>query len=402
MKPFLVMKFGGTSLADLALMERAADLIAARAETYAVAVVVSAMGKETDRLAALMDERGAEYDVLLATGEQVSAALLTQTLQKKGVLARSFMGWQVPILTDSAHNRARIENIGTDNIKASFEKNEIAVVAGFQGVSPEGRITTLGRGGSDTSAVALGVALKAELCEIYTDVEGVFTTDPQIVDKARCLTSLSYEEMIELASLGARVLQTRSVALAKLYGIPVRVLPAYKKAGQAQGTLICAEQDMERQDISGIAYSKSEAKITLSDLSDRPGIAARIFSPLSQAGILVDMIAQSSSLDRGSTDITFTLAEEDLARALVELEKEKDNIGYQKVDGDKNVAKVSVVGMGMGRQSGIAETMFSALSKEAINIQAISTSEIKISVLVEEGQMEKAVQVLHDAYGLEG
>jgi aspartate kinase len=398
MKPLLVMKFGGTSLADKAAMERAAERITARAARYRLVAAVSAMGKETDRLVALTHrDRGAEYDVLLSSGEQVSAALLAQTLQKQGLAARSFMGWQVPILTDSHHARARIEKIETQNITASLAQGEVAVVAGFQGIGPDGRITTLGRGGSDTSAVALAVALKAELCEIYTDVEGVFTTDPQIVDEARCLTSLSYEEMVELSSLGARVLQTRSVALAKLYAMPVRVLPA---ASEAQGTLICSEKEMEQQDISGIAYSKGEAKITLSALSDKPGIAARIFAPLSRAGVLVDMIAQSSSLDSKSTDITFTIEEENLSRALTILEEEKENIGYKKIAGDSQVAKVSVVGLGMRTQSGIADIMFGALSKEGVNIQAISTSEIKISVLVEEAQMEKAVKVLHAAYGL--
>ena len=404
MKPICVMKFGGSSLADRECMERAAQFIAARHRDYAVVCVVSAMGKETDRLAQLGGkQRGAEADVLFASGEQISAALLALVLQKNSTKARSFMGWQVPILTNSNYNKASIERIEETHLLACLAEGQVAVVAGFQGVDESGRITTLGRGGSDTSAVALAVALKAECCQIYTDVEGVFTADPQIVDRAHCLPSLTYEEMVELSSLGARVLQTRSVALAARHQMKVEVLPSYK---QGQGTSISAEngsrnKKMEQQQVSGIAHSEAEAKITLSELSDKPGIAARIFAPLSQAGILIDMIVQTSSLHSGSTDITFTLAEGDLAQALEVLKQEQQNIGYKEIAGDKNVAKVSVVGVGMRSVAGIADVMFATLAQEGINIQAISTSEIKISVLVEVAQMAQAVRALHAAYGLD-
>ena len=399
MASLCVMKFGGSSLADETCIARAADYIAERAKSYGVVCVVSAQGKETDRLAALAQiKEGAEYDVLLAAGEQVSAALLAQTLQGKGIEAQSFMGWQVPIITTERANKAAIEKVADKNLLACLAKGKVAVVAGFQGIDKHGRITTLGRGGSDTSAVALAVALKAELCQIYTDVEGVFTADPQIVEKARCLTSLTYEEMVELSSLGAKVLQTRSVALAARHNVKVQVLPSYKLG---QGTRICSEREMEKQEISGIAHSKSEAKITLSNLSDKPGVAARIFAPLSHAGILVDMIVQSSSLHSDSTDITFTLGEEDLPQALTLLKQEQDTIGYGEIVGDKQVAKISVVGLGMRSAAGIADKMFATLAKESINVQAISTSEIKISVLIAEAQMDKAVRVLHSAYGLD-
>lgn len=408
MKPLIVMKFGGTSLADRACQDRAVELILERKQTREVVVLVSAMGKETDRLAGLLAANStdtAETDVLLAAGEQVSAALLAHLLQQKGQAARSFMGWQVPIETTADAARARITHINPDGIKKTLAQNKVPVIAGFQGIDPAGRITTLGRGGSDTSAVAVAIALKAAACEIYTDVEGVFTSDPQVVDGVRCLTSLSYEEMLELASLGAKVLQTRSVALAQVHQMPVRVLPSHKKLGEAAGTLICSEaekeQNMEQQEISGIAHSKMEAKITLSEVADRPGVAAQIFAPLSAEGVLVDMIVQSSSLDNSTTDITFTLSEENLSRALKLLEGLKDKLGYKKCVGDKEVGKVSVIGVGMRSQSGVASTMFSALSDAGVNIQAISTSEIKISVLVKRAQVEQAVQVLHTAYGLE-
>lgn len=398
----IVMKFGGTSLADKAHIVQAATHIAERAKNYNVVVVVSAMGSETDRLARLAGENfDSEYDVILSTGEQISAALVAKQLQSQGIKARSFMGWQVPIKTNSKPTQAGIESVGCIELEAAFSRGEVPVVAGFQGVDKKGLITTLGRGGSDISAVAIAAAIKAECCEIYTDVDGVFTADPQIVEKANCLAMLSYEEMIELASLGARVLQTRSVSLAAANKVEIKVLQSARAEGTQPGTIICAEENMENQEVSGIAHSRSEAKITLSGLADRPGIAAKVFSPLSQAGILVDMIMQTSSLGNNITDMTFTLDENDLTRAITLLKERQNDIGYEEIDGDNNVAKISVVGIGMRTQTGIADIMFRTLSQEVINIQAISTSEIKISVLVEEAQMEKAVRVLHSAYGLD-
>ena len=409
MSSLLVMKFGGTSLADHASLRQASRHIAARFDAgFQLVVIVSAMGRETDRLSALANTQKEclEKDVVLSAGEQVSAGLLALDLQKKNYDARSFLGWQIPIETDNHYGKAQITNINIDNIQKALSRKQIAVVAGFQGVSPENHITTLGRGGSDISAVALAAALGAKTCEIFTDVEGVFTADPRIIAKSHLLRQISYEEMVELAAQGAQVLQTRSVELAAAHHISLKVLPAYGEVGIDCGTQICAEEKigekiMEQRKVSGVACSNEEAKITLSALKDKPGVAALVFSPLAHANILVDMIAQTSAGDDGKTDITFTLAQGDLSSALDILENARADIGYEKLSGDKNVAKISVVGIGMRSHIGIAETMFSTLAKANINIQAISTSEIKISVLVARDEMEKAARLLHTAYGLD-
>ena len=428
----LVMKFGGTSLADIDCVRRAAGHIVARAaEGYEVVVVVSAMGRETDRLIALSGQAAsdpdAEHDLILSSGEQVSAGLLARMLIAQGCAARSFLGWQVPIHTDGCHGAARMTRIETETIAQHLAAHEIVIVAGFQGIGPDGRITVLGRGGSDTSAVGLAAALGAVRCEIYTDVEGVFTSDPNIVDRARRLDRVVYEEMLEMASLGARVLQTRSVGLAMARKVLLKVLPARAApdriaAGQVRGTEIGADiedeqkmdekanmepqaleqQKLEQQKISGVTCVSDEAKITLTDLADRPGIAANIFSLLARAAILVDMIVQTSAGDSGQTDITFTVGQGDLARALKLLTAAQSEIGYQSIDSDDDVAKVSVIGIGMRSHVGIAETMFRTLADANINVQAISTSEIKISVLVAGGEMEEAMRRLHAAYGLDG
>ena len=411
--PRLVMKFGGTSLADMDCIRRAAAHIAARiAKGYEVAVVVSAMGHETDRLVGLAhDVAGdddAEYDLVVSAGEQVSAGLLARVLRSQGCAARSFLGWQIPITTDGHHGAARISHIETDQLAHCLSSGQVAVIAGFQGIGPDGRITVLGRGGSDTSAVGLAAALGAQGCEIYTDVKGVFTADPAIVGRARRLTRVAYEEMLEMASQGARVLQTRSVGLAmarqvRLRVLPSRALPEEIAAGQVCGTEICDEGEMmEQQTISSVACASDEAKITLTDLADRPGVAANVFSPLARAGILVDMIVQTSAGGQGQTNITFTVLEEDLSRALKLLKEAQSEIGYKNIDSDQDVAKVSVIGIGMRSHAGIAETMFRTLAQANINVQAISTSEIKISVLVAGDQMEEAARQLHTAYGLDG
>ena len=413
--PRLVMKFGGTSLADMDCIRRAAAHIAARiAKGYEIAVVVSAMGRETDRLVGLAhDVEGdddAEYDLIVSAGEQVSAGLLARVLRSRGCAARSFLGWQIPIKTDGHHGAARMTHIETDQLAHCLSSGQVAVIAGFQGIGPDGRITVLGRGGSDTSAVGLAAALGAQGCEIYTDVKGVFTADPGIVRRARRLARVAYEEMLEMASQGARVLQTRSVGLAmarhvRLKVLPSRALPEEIAAGQACGTEICDEGEMmEQQTISSVACASDEAKITLTDLADRPGVAANVFSPLARAGILVDMIVQTSAGGggEGQTNITFTVAEEDLSRALKLLKEAQSEIGYKNIDSDKDVAKVSVIGIGMRSHAGIAETMFRTLAQANINLQAISTSEIKISVLVAGDEMEEAARQLHTAYGLDG
>ena len=401
----IVMKFGGTSVADLDRIRHVATLVKKEVERgNQVAVTVSAMAGETNKLVGwvrelspLYDAR--EYDVVVAAGEQVSSGLLTVALQAIGVSARSWMGWQIPVRTSAIYSSARIEGIDAGPMNECL-KEQVAVVAGFQGVSPENRVTTIGRGGGDTSAVAVAAALKADRCDIYTDVDGVYTTDPRIVAKARRLEKISYEEMLEMASLGAKVLQTRSVEIAMLHRVPVRVLSTF--APEAGGTLVCDEEDIvEKKPVTGIAYSRDEAKITLHKIPDRPGIAAAIFGPLADSGVNVDMIVQNVSEDGRKTDLTFTVTRGDLAPALAAIEKAGPAIGYRDLTSDANVAKVSIVGIGMRAHPGVAQTMFRTLSEKGINIQVISTSEIKVSVLIAEEYVELAVRALHSAYELD-
>jgi aspartate kinase len=408
--PVLVMKFGGTSVATLDRIRRAAKRVGVEvSKGYDVIVIVSAMAGETNKLVGyvgdtspLYDAR--EYDAIVSSGENVTAGLMALTLQEMDVPARSWQGWQVPVKTTAAHSAARIEEIPTDNINAKFgEGMRVAVVAGFQGVSPEGRITTLGRGGSDTTAVAFAAAFGAERCDIYTDVDGVYTTDPRIASKARKLDRIAFEEMLELASLGAKVLQTRSVELAMRYNVKLRVLSSFEEQSDEAGTLVCDEEDvMENRPVSGIAYSRDEAKMTLISVADRPGIAAAIFGPLSEAGVNVDMIIQNIA-EEGRTDMTFSCPVDQVPRAEKALNEAKaaGDINYHDLVADTDVAKISAVGIGMRSQSGVAATMFKTLSDEGINIKVIATSEIKISVLVDRKYMELAVQALHDAFELE-
>ncbi len=407
------MKFGGTSMAGIERIRNVAQRVKREVEAgNQVAVVVSAMAGDTDRLVGFCREASAlydprEYDAVVSSGEQVTSGLLAIALQAIGVPARSWLGWQLPIRTSDAHATARIESIDTAALDESLAKGEVAVIPGFQGVTDANRITTLGRGGSDTSAVAMAAAMQADRCDIYTDVDGVYTTDPRIVPRARKLARVTYEEMLELASVGAKVLQTRSVGLAMKEKVRVRVLSSFDDTRDEdgyRGTLIVGEEevtDMERQLITGIAHDKNEAKITLVAVPDRPGAVASIFAPLAGTGINVDMIVQNIAHSTGSTDVTFTVPSAELARALDTLEKAKDDIGFQKVLHDTRVAKVSVVGVGMRSHAGVASTMFTALADRGINIQAITTSEIKVSVLIEEDYTELAVRVLHTAYGLD-
>ena len=408
--PVLVMKFGGTSVTNLDRIRRAAKRVGVEvAKGYDVIVIVSAMSGKTNELVGWVNETSPlydarEYDAVVSSGENVTAGLMALTLQEMDIPARSWQGWQVPVQTTSAHASARIEDIPPANIEAKFaEGMRVAVVAGFQGVSPEGRITTLGRGGSDTTAVAFAAAFKAERCDIYTDVDGVYTTDPRISSKARKLDKIAFEEMLELASLGAKVLQTRSVELAMRYKVKLRVLSSFEEQSDEAGTLVCDEEEvMENRPVSGIAYSRDEAKMTLISVADRPGIAAAIFGPLSEAGINVDMIIQNIAED-GRTDMTFSCPTEQVARAEKAMEEAKTSgaINYHNLVADTDVAKVSAVGIGMRSQSGVAATMFKTLSDEGINIKVIATSEIKISVLIDRKYMELAVQALHDAFELE-
>ena len=408
--PILVMKFGGTSVANIDRIRRAAKRVGVEvAKGYDVIVIVSAMAGRTNELVGWVDEisplyDAREYDAVVSSGENVTAGLMALTLQEMDVPARSWQGWQVPVQTTSAHSAARIEDIPPANILEKFKEGmRVAVVAGFQGVSPEGRITTLGRGGSDTTAVAFAAAFDAERCDIYTDVDGVYTTDPRITDKARKLDKIAFEEMLELASLGAKVLQTRSVELAMRYNVKLRVLSSFEEQSDEAGTLVCAEEEiMESNVVNGIAYSREEAKMTLVSVADRPGIAAAIFGPLSEAGVNVDMIIQNIS-EEGRTDMTFSCPTNQVARAEKAMQEAKDkgDINFHDLLADTNVAKISAVGIGMRSQSGVAATMFQTLSDEGINIKVISTSEIKISVLVDRKYMELAVQSLHDAFGLE-
>lgn len=408
--PVLVMKFGGTSVATLDRIKRAAKRVGVEvAKGYDVIVIVSAMSGKTNELVGWVNETSPlfdarEFDAVVSSGENVTAGLMALTLQEMDVPARSWQGWQVPVRTTSAHASARIEEIPTDNISAKFgEGMRVAVVAGFQGVSPEGRITTLGRGGSDTTAVAFAAAFEAERCDIYTDVDGVYTTDPRICEKARKLDKIAFEEMLELASLGAKVLQTRSVELAMRYRVRLRVLSSFEEQSDNAGTLVCDEEDiMESNVVAGVAYSRDEAKLTLLSVADRPGIAATIFTSLSDAGVNVDMIVQNIS-EEGRTDMTFSCPTDQVARAEVALAetKEKGVLNFGELVADTDVAKVSVVGIGMRSHTGVAAKMFRVLSEEGINIKVITTSEIKISVLIDRKYMELAVQALHDAFELD-
>lgn len=406
----LVMKFGGTSVANLDRIARAAKRVAVEvANGHKVIVIVSAMSGKTNELVGWVNETSPlydarEYDAVVSSGENVTAGLMAMRLQEMDVAARSWQGWQVPLKTNDAHSSARIEEIPPENILAKFDEGmSVAVVAGFQGVSPEGRITTLGRGGSDTTAVAFAAAFNAVRCDIYTDVDGVYTTDPRICDKARKLDRIAFEEMLELASLGAKVLQTRSVELAMRYKVKLRVLSSFEEMSDEAGTLVCDEEDiMESNVVAGVAYSRDEAKMTLISVADRPGIAAAIFGPLSEAGVNVDMIVQNISED-GRTDMTFSCPTDQVARADEAMQKAQDagDISYQELVSDKDVAKVSVVGIGMRSHAGVAAKMFDALSSEGVNIKVITTSEIKISVLIDRKYMELAVQALHDCFELE-
>ncbi len=409
----IVMKFGGTSLADLARIRDVATRVKREVDAgHQVAVVVSAMSGVTNQLVGWCQELSPlhdarEYDAVVATGEQVTAGLLAIALQDLGVEARSWQGWQIPIETDTAHGKARIQDIKGAELIRRMETGQVAVVAGFQGLAPDHRVTTLGRGGSDTSAVALAAALKADRCDIYTDVDGVYTTDPRIVPAARKLARISYEEMLELASVGAKVLQTRSVELAMNERVRVRVLSSFKDPtapgsnGDNEGTLVVDEDEIvEKQNVSGIAYSRDDAKLTVRRVPDRPGIAATIFGELAAQHVNVDMIVQNLAAD-GTTDMTFTVGKADLARACAALDGIRPQIGYAELLADPNVAKLSVVGVGMRSHAGVANTMFRALADKAINIQVISTSEIKVSVLIAAEYTELAVRALHTAYGLD-
>jgi aspartate kinase len=405
----IVMKFGGTSVADLDRIRTVAQRVKREVDAgNEVAVVVSAMAGATNQLVkwctdlALMHD-AREYDAVVATGEQVTAGLLAIALQDLGVDARSWQGWQIPLRTDTAHGKARIQDIEGAELIRRMGTGQVAIVAGFQGIAPDHRITTLGRGGSDTSAVALAAALKADRCDIYTDVDGVYTTDPRIVPHARKLSKISYEEMLELASVGAKVLQTRSVELAMNERVRVRVLSSFTDALPAEntGTLVVDEDEIvEKETVSGIAYSRDDAKLTVRRVPDRPGIAAAIFGALSEQHVNVDMIVQNISAD-GTTDMTFTVGKADLPRARTALAGVKGQINYTELLEDPNVAKISVVGVGMRSHAGVANTMFSALADKAINIQVISTSEIKVSVLIAAEYTELAVRALHTAYGLD-
>jgi aspartate kinase len=427
----LVLKFGGTSVADLDRIRNAAAHVKREvAAGNACAVVVSAMAGQTNQLVALVEkawnfkerkQNGSdasahydmrEYDAVVSSGEQVSSGLLALVLQANGVRARSWQGWQIPVHTDAAHRAARITGIDVGDLKACMLGGEVAVIAGFQGIAPGNRIATLGRGGSDTSAVALASALAADRCDIYTDVDGVYTTDPHLVPKAHRLDRISYEEMLEMASQGARVLQTRSVELAMQKGVRVLVRSSFDapdlagkgnaETGEGIGTLVCHEDEIVEQNVvSGIAYARDEAKVTLLKIADKPGIAAQVFGPLSDAHINVDMIVQNVSEDGRFTDLTFTVQSADLDRALEVLQNAKDSIGYLDLRGSTDIAKVSAIGVGMRSHAGVAAQMFSALAEKGINIEAISTSEIKISVLIDAAYAELAVRTLHSLFGLD-
>ncbi len=415
------MKFGGTSVAGTERIRRVANIVRAQAAAgNEVAVVVSAMAGETDRLVNFCREANplydpAEYDVVVSSGEQVTSGLLALTLQSMGCKARSWLGWQVPVKTFANHANARVGDIEAAQMIEAMQGGEIAIIPGFQGVSDNGRITTMGRGGSDTSAVAVAAAIEADRCDIYTDVDGVYTTDPRIVARARKIKHIAFEEMLELASVGAKVLQTRSVSMAMKYNVRVQVLSSFvdensPAADNLPGTMIVSEEEMgklleegqvERQSVTGIAHDKNEARVVLTRVPDKPGAVADIFTPLGEAGINVDMIIQNVGRDKGETDVTFTVPQAELARAQAMLEDRQEALGFNRLITDSKVAKISVVGMGMKSHAGVAATMFKALADRGINVQAISTSEIKVSVLIDEDETELAVRVLHTAYGLD-
>ena len=401
----IVQKFGGTSVGDLERIRNVAKKVRSCVEAgNEVVVVVSAMAGTTNQLVEWAKQIGPihdarEYDTIVSTGEQVTVGLLSIALQNMGVDARSWLGWQVPIETDDVHSAARIEEINAKEIIQRLNKGQVAVVAGFQGIAPDGRISTLGRGGSDTSAVALAAAIEADRCDIFTDVEGVYTTDPRVMPKARKLDSITFEEMLEMASAGAKVLQTRSVAMAMRHGVNLQVLSSFK---DTPGTLVQNEEkQMEKQKVSGIAYTAEEAKVTIVGLPDKPGIAARIFGALAEMHINVDMIVQSASADSKETDITFSLARADLSNAVTNIKNLKEELAYERLVYDDNIAKISVIGTAMRTQPGIAKCMFEVLSEKQINMLVISTSEIKISVLIQADYTELAVRSLHDAFGLD-
>jgi aspartate kinase len=408
------MKFGGTSVADIERIRRVARLVAAEAARQPVAVVVSAMAGKTNELVAWTDAAGAasdnvgpsddEYDTVVASGEQVTAGLLAMTLRNMGVPARSWLGWQIPILTDEAHGKARIDEIPPERLGGALDQGEVAVIAGFQGVTRDGRLSTLGRGGSDTTAVAIAGAIGADVCDIYTDVDGVYTTDPRIEAKARRIERISYEEMLEMASLGAKVLHTRSVEMAMAHNVKVRVLSSFVEPGESDGagTIVCDEEEIvEKRIVSGVAFSRDEAKISLFGLPDHPGVSSEIFGRLADANVNVDMIVQSHARSEGAANMEFTVGKRDAARAVEIVRQAQDKIGFADLAVDEDVAKVSVIGVGMRSHAGVAKTMFGALADKGVNIQVISTSEIKISVLIEAAYTELAVRALHSAYGLD-
>jgi aspartate kinase len=402
----IVQKYGGTSVGSPERIGNVADkVINWRNRGNDVVVVVSAMSGETDRLIKLSHDiteqpSPREFDVLLATGEQVTIALLSMALEKRGCSARSYTGSQVHIRTDNAHNKARIREIEDKHIRADLTQGRVVVVAGFQGVDDEGNITTLGRGGSDTTAVALAAALKADECQIYTDVDGVYTTDPRVVAEARRLSRITFEEMLEMASLGSKVLQIRSVSFAGRYNVPLRVLSSFQ---EGEGTLITYEDEtMEQPLISGIAFNRDEAKLTILGVPDKPGVAYQILGPVADANIEVDMIVQNIAPDGATTDFTFTVHRNDFKKVLGILEQTAKSLGAREVTGDNKIVKISLVGVGMRSHAGIASTMFAALAKEGVNIRMISTSEIKISVVVDEKYLELVVRTLHDAFDLAG
>ena len=407
------MKFGGTSVGDISRINRVARLVAhEQAQGNEVAVVVSAMSGETNRLVALASEAGKglqpqdfddEYDVIVSTGEQVTTGLLALCLRNMGLKSRSWQGWQLPVETSDVHASARILDINAPALIDSMKAGVVAIIPGFQGVTSGNRITTLGRGGSDTSAVAVAAAVKADRCDIYTDVDGVYTTDPRITSKAQRMKAISYEEMLEMASLGAKVLQTRSVELAMAQRVPVRVLSSFIEPGEDNpGTIVCDEEEIvEKQIVSGIAYSRDEAKISILGVTDNPGVAGRLFGFLAGANVNVDMIVQAPSRTEGKVNMTFTLPERDADRTLDLINAEQENIGFRDVIVKKDVSKVSVIGVGMRSHVGVAKIMFEALSSKGINIENISTSEIKISVLIDASYTELAVRALHTAYGLD-
>lgn len=401
----IVQKFGGTSVADMERIASAARLVESEvAQGNKVAVVVSAMAGETNKLVKYISTISPrsdmkEYDTVVAAGEQVTAGLMALELQKVGLKARSWLGWQVPLRTDDSYGKARIKGIGPGSFARSISDGQVAVLAGFQGLSSGNRITTLGRGGSDTTAVALAAALGADRCDIFTDVDGVYTSDPRIVAKARKISKITYEEMLEMASLGAKVLQTRSVELAMKYRVKLQVRSSFT---DVEGTLVVDENEiLEHELVSGIAHSRDESKITLIRVADRPGIAASIFGPLTEANINVDMIVQNVSEDGAATDLTFTVNRSDYEHTLNVLRNNKDNLGFERIASDPGVTKISVVGVGMRSHSGVAQKMFNALAERGINIQVISTSEIKVSVLISEEYTELALRALHSAYDLD-